>query len=504
MKELQKRVSDIITKEEISKWIKGEVITIKAGTGAGKSYWCKNVLYQYAKEHGLKILMLVPRVTCRDQFINDLKEAGKQVGETITVKTYQKLECECKSNDMNLDYDYIVCDEVYYYVADSQFNYYTDLTFKPILKSKATKILMSATIDFMVKYLEEKMDITPKKYELPIHFNNFKNVHFYTGDETIETILKLTDLVNKEDKKYKALVYVNSLERQLELYNNYGGMFYCSPSNKDYSKYNDDNKIDKLKLYERFDDNFLFTNKVMDMGTNLKDRDLKVLIIDKFWDINDIIQFLGRKRKLDDDDMYDSVYIRYPSNKELNGYKDRNKTIIEEVEYLLEYGNDLYVEKYDGRGKHKNPCIYDGFDKDGNTIKVVNDFAYYNYKLEQERIEHCINNYGFYGYVVESLGLKKGQHSKWNLGVIGLKEYLKINVGKVMLTKEDREELIKEIGVKDSHGKLLKGINTLNGYLEETNLPYRILQLNRVTKTIDGKKKNFKSPWKIVSLDEEE
>ena len=46
-----KRVSELISPSEIKTWEKGSVITIKAGTGAGKSYFIKNILYAVSYTH---------------------------------------------------------------------------------------------------------------------------------------------------------------------------------------------------------------------------------------------------------------------------------------------------------------------------------------------------------------------------------------------------------------------------------------------------------------------
>lgn len=45
----RKRISDIITEEEIMKWQPGDNILISAPMGSGKSYFCKNILYEVAK-----------------------------------------------------------------------------------------------------------------------------------------------------------------------------------------------------------------------------------------------------------------------------------------------------------------------------------------------------------------------------------------------------------------------------------------------------------------------
>ena len=55
----QVRVSDVITAKEIQKWKPGDIVTITAECGAGKTHFIMNTLYDYAKENGLKILILL-------------------------------------------------------------------------------------------------------------------------------------------------------------------------------------------------------------------------------------------------------------------------------------------------------------------------------------------------------------------------------------------------------------------------------------------------------------
>ncbi len=91
---LMKRVSEIVTIDEVNKWNNGDIITIKAGTGAGKSYFIKNNLNAIAKRDGDKILMLLHRSNCKDQFYNELLEDNKL--DNITITTYQHIEALAK------------------------------------------------------------------------------------------------------------------------------------------------------------------------------------------------------------------------------------------------------------------------------------------------------------------------------------------------------------------------------------------------------------------------
>lgn len=92
------RVTDIIKEEDVISWEPGSNILISAGTGVGKSYFCKNTLYRLAKDSGGKILMLIHRSNCVEQFKCEIENDGKS--DVITVITYQSLEYS-KLNNTN-------------------------------------------------------------------------------------------------------------------------------------------------------------------------------------------------------------------------------------------------------------------------------------------------------------------------------------------------------------------------------------------------------------------
>lgn len=123
----KQRISDIINFDEISKWNSGDNIVITAGTGSGKSYFVKNVLYEYAKSHNQKILLLEHRKNCKDQFVEEINQDGKQ--DVITTLTYQSVEVAYLNNYLKdlTKFDYIFCDEFHYFTSDSAFNHTTDI-----------------------------------------------------------------------------------------------------------------------------------------------------------------------------------------------------------------------------------------------------------------------------------------------------------------------------------------------------------------------------------------
>lgn len=66
----------------------------------------------------------------------------------------------------------------------------------------------------------------------------------------------------------------------------------------------------------------------------------------------------------------------------------------------------------------------------------------------------------------------------------------------VMLTANDRKPFIEKLNVRHD-GKLLKSKNSLNAALTEKKYNFRIEEFE-TSKMIDGKKKNFKSAWRVV------
>lgn len=62
------RVTDVVKKEDILKWKPKNNVLIASPMGSGKSHFCKNTLYDIAKSVKGKILMLIHRSNCVEQF----------------------------------------------------------------------------------------------------------------------------------------------------------------------------------------------------------------------------------------------------------------------------------------------------------------------------------------------------------------------------------------------------------------------------------------------------
>lgn len=116
---LNKQIKHTITDEigdSYQLWKKGDIVSVSGGTGSGKSYFIRETLAEFAKQHNELILYLVPRVQLKKQIEATLEEEGIT---NITVKMYQSIEGICKSHGGNNEwlnaFKYVVCDESHYF-----------------------------------------------------------------------------------------------------------------------------------------------------------------------------------------------------------------------------------------------------------------------------------------------------------------------------------------------------------------------------------------------------
>ena len=189
--ETKRHISDIISSNEIDNWHDGETVLISAGCGAGKSYFIKNILYAKARQQDKKILMLIHRTNCVNQFQMEIEKDNKT--DVIDIKTYQSVEARIiKSGNYSFsDYSYIVSDEFHYFVEDSGFNCYTDISFNAIMScNTAVKIFMSATGDTMLQIINKFNDRKkqPHFYSLEADYSHLCSLSFFYQDDTIKSI----------------------------------------------------------------------------------------------------------------------------------------------------------------------------------------------------------------------------------------------------------------------------------------------------------------------------
>lgn len=494
-------IANKIGVNDIEKWIPEELIIISAGTGKGKSYFIKNNLYEYAKRKDRKILFLLHRSCCVKQFQMEIEAENKQ--DVIAVMTYQKLEAkELWTDHVILDeYDYVVCDEFHYFVSDARFNRTTDISFQRIIKTEnAIKIFMSATGEDVKQYIQQVISAKIKEYVFPEDWSFISSLTFYMSDETLNECAKM---IIEEGKK--AIIFIQSAEKAYGLYKEFKkyAVFNCSEQNGKYSKYVDRNKIDKILENQYFAEALLITTSCMDAGINIIDLDLKYIFAD-IQDVGSLTQCIGRKRRQSRDDTV-AVFVKTINNQQLGGLISSTKRQLEMAEYLRVHTVAEWLEKYP-RATDISQIIYDDKSNDENfCTKKVNEMMYYKKKYDISTYEQMLRlgKYGYCKYLARKFGKYSADEGYYDYKVIGkdlgLEKWLASQIGKEMLRRPDRKELIEKMNVKrDGHLKHSREI--LNSALKEDNLPFRIEEFE-TTKESNGKKKKFRSAWRIVSHD---
>lgn len=499
---MKKYVSDVINDGEISKWKQNDIITIVAGTGAGKSYFIKNILYQYAKLKGEKILMLIHRSNCVNQFQKELEKDEKT--DVIDVFTYQKIEYENrKQTENNLSqYKYIVCDEFHYFISDASFNKTTDISLKTILESQNTiKIFTSATGNYVRDYINQHKKLDTIDYNLDIDFNFIKKIRFFYEDEVIT---RLAEEIVYENRK--AIFFIQSAEKAYKLHKHFksNSIFNCSKSNQEFYKYVNERVINDMLQDEKFYSNILFTTTCMDAGVNIIDDELKYILCD-VEDTETLIQCIGRKRLRNKKDSI-QLAVKAINNNRLGGLITQAKRRILKADYLLEQGEIEYVREY-GRDLDLNYVVYDKIsDKPfGGTEKVVNELAYFKSIQDINKYNSMLNdNYEI--YLLNRLNLPSYKKRKLSISQNEKKDSLNSYLTSIIdkkLYKNEKKELVEMISLRDSNRNLQKSRKVLSPYLQEKyNLILVDGKRDNRRKLEDGKDNpNFrKSYWYIKKL----
>ena len=490
-------ISDLINKDEIEKWKPGDIITIQARPGSGKSHFIKNGLYRYAKEHGKRILFLIHRRNTARQF--ELEIARDKKGDTIDVQLYQFLETKLlHDREVNLSkYSYIVSDESHYFVSDAAFNTATDLALGKILaQNNAIRIFMSGTINDFKDYLNSQVSTSTTDYYLNDGYNHIHSLTFFNDVDLMDEIAKSTI-----EKGKKAIFFIHSAEGAYTFYKRFKqfSVFNCSYSNS-YHKFVDEKLIEEILINERFETPLLITTSTMDAGLNLVDPEIEKIVVD-IRDPDVIYQAVGRKRPQSADDTVD-LYIHNVGNQALGGLETSLSKKIGMAKYLLTHNTEELLRKYP-RQNDASGIIYD-FISDGKVVKQVNKLMLLKQErdIETYRQMQSEGEFGFarfmtrrFGFYDEKSGTYAYEFARADSGIIS---YLSRMESTVMLGLSDRKDFINRVNVRQN-GHLLKSADSINAALNEKHIPYRVREFS-TSRIIDGKKRNFKSAWRVEHI----
>lgn len=331
-------VSDFL-KFEAQNWPLGMNVFISCGTGTGKTTFAKNL----STLTGGRTLILSNRVANLKQTRKDgnfWKSGINLFGDCCI--SYQKLESNPKLDVKWLNtFTHIVVDEAHYFVKDAGFNAKANISIAKIKASRCTKIFMSATIDeFQTVYVNLLNNLN--------QFNFFNNVRYSMTKsklfiESVEEIIHESQIPEiLREFHGKTLIFVDSIEKGRKLKNELDPIYsvgMITSESKESEEIKEKELFDSLIEKEKFDTDILIATSVIDNGVNIKDDNLKNIIIQNC-DKDEIIQMIGRKRCLNTDD---KVHIFLVSSSEqslsrkIDGMEERKKLFEQTSRDLVMY-----------------------------------------------------------------------------------------------------------------------------------------------------------------------
>ena len=377
--------------------------------------------------------------------------------------------------------------------------------------------LMSATIDELLSAFKQCAN-SEEKFHLYSTEEDYRYLdvkYFNNDDDIIKTI-------NNDKSEDKWIVFVTNKDVGAEFKNKINDSELVISGSKNDTRA-------KIVATETFDCKCLIATKVLDNGINLSDEKIKNMVI-YAWDRTTFIQELGRKRlnisqPVDKFNLYIHTRFQKSFTMKVKNLQDNRYSQVELFEkninkFNRKFNNDL--------GKVDSRLFYKEKDEDEFRINVLgkkrlkNDIKFFN--MMAEKFESTKDKFTFIKEQLSWLGLSKTfDESNLIQNVIDIneiqdiEEYLKEHLGEIFLGKEDKKPLIEKINIIDDHNsrihKIIEGeelkivyigdIDQLNKHLENSlKSKYRIIKLKRMSKTINGKKNNYISPWKIVHKNE--
>lgn len=390
-------------------------------------------------------------------------------------------------------FDLIVMDEFhnlfdYAYKFDTEDNntYSRIIDKLSFLSINSLLICLTATPYYATNGIDKSNTENMNRYNILLNNNDINKLIQYEEETTIKQLNPINDVkwlcLNKDkvDKMKKLgnkiLIYTTQIKtcnKYKEMLLNAGYKVEALWTNKKMS-----DKQKKLKEYliknEKYPDNLdvLIINKAYDTGWDLKDNRIQFIIIDSAnltiqtqvrnrcrHDINKLSTKINKTIE-QDGEYYEAYHKWYNGNKQkfYSYTKEYILTFILDDNYLnIKLTKELKQELINKYASYKSygVCNWKSFKK---------DLEYNNYKLKQTKN----------GTIIYKEGELKDMNNEYDK-LKELELYLNSLIGK-RLYKNEQKQLIEHFNLKDSRGRLLKSISSLNSYLEnEVELPFKIL-----------------------------
>lgn len=317
---------------------KPDTIFISAPTGSGKTTFVLEAFLPYLAKRKKRLLYLVNRTILKKQLEERICLLSYEQESRIDVKLYQTIENEyigylngCmreikqprefeklgklffEGNKDYEKYDCVICDEAHYFLADSNYNTNTIFSYNFVKNNfqKKLRIYMSATIEEIEKIIK-KDDAERVYYRTPwfgFHSNyaigqamvqkpnyaeyNMERNYDYIDIKLLKEIEEIPEIVNSNETE-KWLIFVDNKSTGKQLESSIEKSIFIASSYKKEKESLDE--VNEIVKNDKSSMRVLIATSVLDNGINLKDIELRNIIIMVDNEI-EFIQMLGRKRK---------------------------------------------------------------------------------------------------------------------------------------------------------------------------------------------------------------
>ncbi|MDE7176353.1 MAG: DEAD/DEAH box helicase family protein [Lachnospiraceae bacterium] len=499
---------------EYMQWGPLSKVFISAPTGSGKTYFVLHKLLPYVKQTNQRILYLVNRTILKEQLNRELSLLPSDVSWRVQIELYQTIENyildkkEKELSEMANEHNYVVCDECHYFLADSNYNTNTCLSFQWIQDKfyKRIRVFMSATIENIREYIYEQ-DVKAQHqcteiYKLQSVYTEFQQYFLkkpleytlercydYLNVNIITTRERVIDLVCDGNAKW--LIFVDSIPFGKELCKKIKKRFreLCrsqKETDEDCKEYKKDvvflssgyrreggdpeEEVQVIKKDNVQSARILIATSVMDNGINLKDERLNNVIV--FADNEtEFIQMLGRKRE---DGNQVNLYI-FKWEKE--HFDRRRDQLIRKEQVALDYKKHLKEEETN--------IIDSDYSGQINWVKSNDNEECFVKKQHKRLLKRLINEEGAYDKIRMAFYAKEGY---LYLNLLSVKQMDKLKdfyndiIEKFNCEGEDAilREQLQWLG-KDE--KEIKGIIDQSKITEETRIRQAVCEV--IDKVID-------------------
>lgn len=385
-----KNWKDGIDKRTHKEQNEGDKIFISAPTGSGKTHFVLNALLPYFYKQGKKILFIVNRRILKEQVEEEIHHVPFEMRNNIRIELYQSLEnlfCSVQFGPIQQSngtvrygyaalgyktmenfkaYDCVVCDECHYFLADSNYNTNTVVSYRIVNKLFQSKIriFLSATIRQIQEYIEDN-EKNVRNYRTPIYniysivpgglgggkwlegktyqYSMYPNYE-YLNIQILDNKDDIMSLVTQDSDKW--LIFVDNINYGQALKNDLIKLFKDDEeSNRtvvmlssSYEKNEESaNEVQEVVNTNSFKAKIIISTSVMDNGISIKDINLRNMIIISDNEV-EFIQMLGRKRR-------DTKKLKLYIFKQKKEYFARR---LKQVQRLLEIANEYFrdFERY--------------------------------------------------------------------------------------------------------------------------------------------------------------